>query len=492
MTAPPTKAVIRDSFHGASTRRTYATYQKQFVQFCNEKQNGMCALSATTDVCTDFFHELYTSGKKARTVDAAKTSLVSFFKDNNVHPNPAQDAEAKKYVIGSQKSNRQNNVDEERKAHPLTVNELSTLMNCFGEERPFVCSMLQLLFCCCFLGRFRIGEVLALRWNDIAFGADDGGKYLSVRLRWHKKASVEKESQIYHLVDEISFPCLRVCSMYQAYLTNVTATSINVSKEAFLFPSYKVQQHGLKLDWYKPLEQGFVRRMLYTTVDRAPTLPIGILLHSMRRGGCFFRVFESTERRFNFRELMAWCRWSDKKTCCDYLVTKSISDEIDSRNLLRIRASASCESNGMCSLINIDALVDRIKAILHEELELARYSINSNQRNRRDDLAPSKLRQSTMQEQFLSKGVPTANSGKTAWDQWFTPNPKIGLHRALKDYTKEMIKTDRKKYSERHTLALAFTKYQDFDQFETAYVGHTHNYSTLLKEVRKRKREGRL
>ncbi|KAG9414390.1 hypothetical protein AC1031_013588 [Aphanomyces cochlioides] len=395
MTAPPTKAVIRDSFHGASTRRTYATYQKQFVQFCNEKQNGMCALSATTDVCTDFFHELYTSGKKARTVDAAKTSLVSFFKDNNIHPNPAQDAEAKKYVIGLQKFDRQNNVDEERKAHPLTVNKLSTLMNCFGEERPFVCSMLQLLFCCCFLGCFKIGEVLALRWNDIAFGADDGGKYLSVHLRWHKKASVEKESQIYHLVDEISFPCLGVCSMYQAYLTNVTATSINVSKEAFLFPSYEVQQHGLKLDWYKPLEQGFLRRML-------------------------------------------------------------------------------------------------IKAILHEELELARYSISSNQRNRRDDLAPSKLRQSTMQEQFLSKGVPTANSGKTAWDQWFTPNPKIGLHRALKDYTKDMIKTDRKKYSERHTLALAFTKYQDFDQFETAYVGHKHNYSTLLKEVRKRKREGRL
>ena len=31
---------------------------------------------------------------------------------------------------------------------------------------------------------------------------------------------------------------------------------------------------------------------------------------------------------------MAWCRWSDAKTCCEYLITRSISNEIDPSMLL--------------------------------------------------------------------------------------------------------------------------------------------------------------
>ena len=68
------------------------------------------------------------------------------------------------------------------------------------------------------------------------------------------------------------------------------------------------------------------------------------------------------------------------------------------------------------------------------------------------------------------------------------PDPKIGLHRPLKEFTKQMVHSDRKRYSERQTIALAFNKYQDLAQFEGAYAGYTDSYAKLLHEVRKRKR----
>ncbi|RHY83845.1 hypothetical protein DYB31_016247, partial [Aphanomyces astaci] len=91
-------------------------------------------------------------------------------------------------------------------------------------------------------------------------------------------------------------------------------------------------------------------------------------------------------------------------------------------------------------------------------------------------------RQTTIQEFVVPRAIPIARSGKEAWDQWFSADPKVGLYCALKDYTKEMIKVDRRKYSERLTLAVAFSKYQNFSQFETEYAGHASTYSRLLQE----------
>ncbi|RHY17227.1 hypothetical protein DYB32_010551 [Aphanomyces invadans] len=101
-------------------------------------------------------------------------------------------------------------------------------------------------------------------------------------------------------------------------------------------------------------------------------------------------------------------------------------------------------------------------------------------------------RQTTLQEFALPRSIPTSRSGKEAWEKWFSVDPKRGLFCALKDYTKEMIKVDRQKYSERQTLAAAFVKYQTFSQFETEYAGHAATYSGLLQEVQKRKRENKL
>ena len=253
-------------------------------------------------------------------------------------------------------------------------------------------------------------------------------------------------------------------------------------------PSCFCRTHCSKMvvwNWigFKPLEQNFLRRLLQGVVERSPTLSIGISLHSMRRGGCFYRVFDSTERKFNFRELMAWCRWEDAKTCCEYLVTKSISDKIDPRNLLRMKAPNHTGVDSVVSVLeNWEFVLDEIRKCIREEMS-ARYGKKNE---------PTVRHQLSIKEYVTPKGIPTARNASDAWSQWFMAEPKKGLFSAIKDFSREMIKIDRKRYSERHTLGQAFTKYVDLVQFEAAYAGHTSSYSCLLKEVRKRKREGRL
>ncbi|RHY99188.1 hypothetical protein DYB35_011334, partial [Aphanomyces astaci] len=203
---------------------------RQFEAFYAHHKNGLNPNAATLEDCTDFLHHLYSLGRKAGSVDSAKTALVSFFKESCISPNPAQDMHVKRYGIGLQKYNRQNNIYDEKKAHPLTVYELSTLIKLFA--------------------------------NTILF---------------------------------------------------------------------------------------------------------------MRRGGCFYRVFESPERKFNF---------------------------------------------GMS--------IEQPKPVL----------------------PPARQRQLSLRECMVTKSIPTARSGRDPWDQWFTAYPKSGLFCAIKDFTKDMIKCDRRKYSE--------------------------------------------
>ncbi|ETW06384.1 hypothetical protein H310_02657 [Aphanomyces invadans] len=473
------KQTIEESFRGTSTRRAYATYQKQFESYLQVEKPGITPESAGTEDCTDFFHYLYTNGRKARTIDLAKSALVAFFKDKNVSPNPAQNSDARRYIIGLQKFNKQNNVDEEKKAYPLTAQELSTLMNGLSGYHPFVGSLVRLLLAAGFLGCFRISEVLNLRVNDVQLGSDSSGRYLSIRLRWHKKANVEEDCQIYHLVDEKSYPCLRVCAFYDEYLASLRASGVNLVSSAFVFPNFVLLDGGVpRVDWQRPLEQATLRKLLAEVAEVTPNLPIGITLHSLRRGGAFYRVFESTERRFNFRELMAWCRWADAKTCCEYLVTQSISNEINPRNLLRTGGSQNWHG-GIALASGLPFSIDDLGAAVARSLQ---------QRQSSEVAEKAPTRQLTKDAFIAQKTIPTARSGLQAWQQWFVADPGAGLVCALKDYTSEMIRNDRKRYSERLTLAGAFSRYSSFEQFDAAYAGFTKSYARLLKEVRRRKR----
>ncbi|ETV68355.1 hypothetical protein H257_15676 [Aphanomyces astaci] len=369
LTTVASKKTIQDSFHGASTRRAYETYHNQFVAFLKSTKRGAGPREAGTVECTDFFHHMYTQGRKSRIIDLAKSALVAYF------------APMRKY-------NKQHNVDEDR-ARAIDTHERS------GAPPPF--------------RSYRISEVLTLRWNDVDIVGDANGRYLSVRLRWHKKVNMEEDCQVYHLVDEMTFRCLRVCGFYDEHIAKVrnAGAGVNISSSTFVFPNFVDQQSG-----------------------RTPILPIAISLHSLRRGGTFFRVFESKERHFNFRELMAWCRWADAKTCCEYLITQSISKEIDPRNLLRTGSDPS-----------------------HIQWQTGSVAVPVGLGFSVDDLGQALAKN-------LHGQVPTARSALEAWQQWFVADPAIGLVCALKDYTKEMIRMDRKKYSERITLGTAFSKYQ--------------------------------
>ncbi|RHY14437.1 hypothetical protein DYB36_004799 [Aphanomyces astaci] len=442
--ATASKQTIEESFRGTSTRRAYDTYQKQFETFHQANKPGTALEAASTEDCTDFFHALYSRGIKARTIDVAKSALVAYFNSKRVSPNPAQDAIARQYIVGLFKFNKKNNVDEEKKAHPLTVHELSTLMNGLSVLHPFVGSLLRLLLPVAFLGCFRMSEVLNLRRNDVQLVSDGSGRYLSVRLRWHKKANVEEDCQIYHLIDETSYPCLRVCTFYDEYLATLRASGANVASSAFVFPNFTIQQGGVpRVDWHRALEQTTLRKLICEIVDATPNLPIGISLHSLRRGGAFYRVFESNERRFNFRELMAWCRWADAKTCCEYLVTQSMSNEIDPRNLLRTGTSlqrmqwtgTEVAGGGYGSL---PFSVDDLGKAVAKSLQEGGGKIAG---------PPKATKQLSLDGFVAQKTIPTARSGLQAWQQWFVADPGAGLVCALKDYNSDMIRLDRKKFS---------------------------------------------
>ncbi|ETV74051.1 hypothetical protein H257_11363 [Aphanomyces astaci] len=144
-TTVPHKAAIQGSFRSKSTLRTYQTYQNQFAKFCKDVI-AIDPAGATPGACTDFFHLLYSLSKTARTVDSAKTALVAYFQALKVDPNPARDVESNQYVV----------------AHPLSVYELSLLVNSLASPHMFVGALYRFLLCASYIGCFRISEMLNL------------------------------------------------------------------------------------------------------------------------------------------------------------------------------------------------------------------------------------------------------------------------------------------------------------------------------------------
>ena len=135
----------------------------------------------------------------------------------------------------------------------------------------------------------------------------------------------------------------------------------------------------------------------------------------------------------------------------------------------------------------------------YEQLsEIIAIKINSKQRISPSVEPLNKEHQQPMQHQqqitpFVTQTtIPSAYNAKGAWTQWFFGDASQGLFRPIKEISKTMLANERKKYSERVTLSLAFEKYPNFEMFEQEYAGHCNTNTALLKEVRKRKRENRL
>ncbi len=364
--------------------------------------------------------------------------------------------------------------------YPLCVGRLSTMMDSLAPMNPFVCNMYRFLLCGCFLGCFRISEMLQLRWNDVSRGCLNDKHYVSIRLRWHKKANVEEECQVYNLVDEPSFLCLKICGIYDDFLASVRLLASKLPDNSYVFPNISnLHSNRIVVDWTKHIEQNTIRSFLQNLVESNPNLNIGISLHSMRRGGAFYRVFESPHNRFNFRQLMAWCRWKDASTCCEYLITRSLSNEVDPRNLLlHSSLSVSNTSNALDPTVVAELVACKIGSLVNVAPP-ARSS-------------PEGMRQTNLQSFVVMKTIPTANDAKEAWNQWYLPNPELGLFRALQDFTSEMRNVNKRRYSERQTLALAFAKYATYEEFEAGYKRFPSSFRKVLDEVRRRKASGKL
>ncbi|ETV79562.1 hypothetical protein H257_06826 [Aphanomyces astaci] len=52
-----------------------------------------------------------------------------------------------------------------------------------------------------------------------------------------KKANVEEDSQVYHLVDVTYFPCLHVCVFNEEYIAILRTTGQNMGTSTFVFPN---------------------------------------------------------------------------------------------------------------------------------------------------------------------------------------------------------------------------------------------------------------
>ncbi|CAK4102699.1 unnamed protein product, partial [Aphanomyces euteiches] len=176
--------------------------------------------------------------------------------------------------------------------------------------------------------------------------------------------------------------------------------SINVSDNSFVFPNVMfLPTGGVKIDWSKCLEQGKLRAVLQEIAQNIP----------------------------------------------------NISRQLDPRNLLRDKRSQQFKSpdSSHASRIDVDTLSDAIAKRLKESGTPLPTTKNTQQ--------PRALtkKQGTLDAFVAIKNIPTARNGREAWDQWHDANPKAGLFCALKDFTPEMIKLDRRKYSERQVLGVA-------------------------------------
>ncbi|KAG9410554.1 hypothetical protein AC1031_018591 [Aphanomyces cochlioides] len=241
-----------------------------------------------------------------------------------------------------------------------------------------------------------------------------------------------------------------------------------------------------KLNWYKRLDQNQVRLFIKDKVEKCSELPSGITLHSMRCGGSFYRVFESPDRRLNFRELMAWCRWEDAKTCCEYLITRSITNDIDPKNLLRVNGATAIQDGCPVDMEKLcNEIVKRLQKVLSSppacaaaavvgpshSLPVTTRALPAPIRAHPDSARSFPVAVSRSQRQMTLDGyvthavVPTARSAKEAWIQRFTGDPQVGLFQPLRSFNKHMIRADRRKFSERLTLSLAFRKYVSYEMF---------------------------
>ena len=195
------------------------------------------------------------------------------------------------------------------------------------------------MFAIAYLGCFRMAEVLNLKWRDVKLETDEHGlTAVVVRLTWSKTAQVDSVSQIYKLYDE-GEPSLKVCIFLEEYTSCLSHYGLRMTPGAFCLPvfTFNATTGDVDIKSFTPMPQNNIKSFIEQLANNNPSIPDGLTLHSFRRGGVWFRCYVSKSKRFNFRELESWCRWTDVTTMCTYLCTRQMALEIDPTHLLRPR-----------------------------------------------------------------------------------------------------------------------------------------------------------
>eukprot|EP00834_Sanchytrium_tribonematis_P004450 NODE_220_length_12432_cov_0.484878.p2 type:complete len:518 gc:universal NODE_220_length_12432_cov_0.484878:7970-6417(-) len=496
----PTITEILNSHLSNNTHASYASYIKGYKRFLEANPlSDNPEHTVLVDHVVSFLHHEAERGQKARSVDQAKSALVHLFE--NMANNPAKDKKAKKYVSGLKKYRRSNNIDEELQSHPITTFELNELMSSLNSQHPFIKTYYQFLFSLTFIGCFRINEVLDFKWNDVELRRDsDNQPYLAVRLRWFKHANVNNGSRVYHLYNEPGVSCLNVVDFYNIYRQHLQSLRTNLRRNDYLFSCYRFETDG-NVDVHHSAKgiQAKIKQIIDDVTESNANIARGVSLHSFRRGGAYFRVFLSPTRRFDFNQLMAWCRWSDAKTMATYLITENISNNIDPTNLLKTAEQMHRQPQPQ---FNPNEIAESVARILREHDNPNTQTkvvpgqsiappINTKTVTKTTVLQPSLQPRQTNLNSFAatttSRVVPKPpKSVDDLWDYWFNVNPAVGIFTPMKEWGTCTNRRDQKKYSNWNVIGKVMEQYTDLNSFKAAYVGFTMPFTKLLKEIVRR------
>jgi site-specific recombinase XerD len=235
---------ILDSVLSPNSHKNYNSQIKKFKTYLESNSQPLVSSNygSLVDNLVDFFHTVVGTGLGTSSVDSAKSATVWLYKKLKVKPNPAQDDRCKDYVKGLKKYVKSNNLEEHISAHPLELYELRLLIEGLNDLPLFSKLYYQLLFVLCFLSCFRISECLNLRGSDVSIHKDSNEReYLAVRLNWHKTATVNMESQIYHLYNEMGEQTLSIVQLYKDFQHAVFYSGCRIETSNAVFCRFQYQ-----------------------------------------------------------------------------------------------------------------------------------------------------------------------------------------------------------------------------------------------------------
>jgi integrase len=336
----PTIEEIIDSVLAPKTRSQYRTYINRYVDFCHRNNYDIDnpEYNDLVDYIAAYFHFLKIDmALGTGVISQAKSALVFLYKKKRRQPNPAQSTQAKDYVNGNIRRNKRLGLDVEKKAYPLKAAELNQILITMMYLPEFSRYYYSLMFVMCYLGCFRIGEVLNLRWQDVGLGRNTNGiEYVVVRLTWHKTAGTLSGSKIYKLYDEDGVAHLNIVQVFKNFKNFIEQSFTRIDQAGILFSTFKYDSNNgaVVINRYHKQQPPLIMSLLDELADRNCSIPEYISLHSFRRGGAAFRVFDSPFKKFDYNQLMAWCRWTNIPTMLSYLVSLKISEDIETTTLL--------------------------------------------------------------------------------------------------------------------------------------------------------------